>query len=60
MVKNLLGKINYSSLDMAELEERFSVATMSGKLANIGDDIDDDFYKGEPFQDSKRLYREMK
>ena len=55
MVKNLLGKINYSSLDMAELEERFSVATMSGKLANIGDDIDDDFLQGRTVSRFKKI-----
>lgn len=46
MVKNLLGPENHSALDMGELDERFSVATMSGKLANIGDDISDEFLSG--------------
>ena len=46
MVKNLLGMDNYSALDLSELDERFSVATMAGKLANIGDDISDEFLQG--------------
>lgn len=46
MVKNLLGESNYSALDLSELDERFSVATMAGKLANIGDDISDEFLQG--------------
>ena len=46
MVKNLLGECNYSALDLSELDERFSVATMAGKLANIGDDISDEFLQG--------------
>ena len=37
---------NYSALDLSELDERFSVATMAGKLANIGDDISDEFLQG--------------
>ncbi|MDQ9871095.1 DUF5906 domain-containing protein, partial [Acinetobacter baumannii] len=41
MVKNVLGRPNYVSLDMDELGERFSTTTMFGKLANIGDDISD-------------------
>lgn len=46
MVKNLLGMDNYSALDLSELDERFSVAAMAGKLANIGDDISDEFLQG--------------
>ena len=47
MVKNVLGPANYSVLDLNELDERFSVATMAGKLANIGDDISDEFMAGK-------------
>ena len=39
MLKRLLGKGNYSSLDMRELEDTFKPAELHGKLANIGDDI---------------------
>ena len=55
MVKNVLGEQNYSALDLAELEERFSVATMAGKLANIGDDISDDFLQGRSVANFKKL-----
>ena len=55
MLKNLLGQINYSSLDMAELDERFSVGTMSGKLANVGDDISDDFLQGRSIATFKKI-----
>ena len=39
----LLGADNISSLDLKELGDRFSTAMMFGKLANIGDDISDEF-----------------
>lgn len=55
MLKNLLGEGNYSSLDVSELEERFSVATLSGKLANIGDDINDDFLQGRAVSTFKKI-----
>lgn len=55
MLKNLLGQINYSSLDMAELDERFSVAMLSGKLANVGDDISDDFLQGRAISTFKKI-----
>ena len=38
-IKKLLGKENFSSLDLKELEETFTPAELHGKLANIGDDI---------------------
>lgn len=41
MVKTLLGEDNISSLDLADLSKRFQNAELFGKLANIGDDIDD-------------------
>lgn len=39
MVQSMLGKENYSSLDIREMGDRFSTIMMYGKLANIGDDI---------------------
>jgi len=38
-IKRLLGKQNYTSLDLRELEETFKPAELYNKLANIGDDI---------------------
>jgi putative DNA primase/helicase len=43
MVQCLLGDENISSLDLKELGDRFKTAEMFGKLANIGDDIGDEF-----------------
>ena len=43
MLKELLGDENTAALDLNELGERFSSASLFGKLANIGDDIGDDF-----------------
>lgn len=43
MIENLLGQNNTSSLDLKELGDRFKPAQLAGKLANIGDDIGDEF-----------------
>lgn len=43
MIKTLLGDENTSALDLKELGDKFKTAEMFGKLANIGDDIGDDF-----------------
>lgn len=43
MLKSLFGYMNVSSLDLKELGDRFKTAELSGKLVNIGDDIEDEF-----------------
>lgn len=43
MITNVLGQDNTVSLDMKELGDRFKTAELFGKLANIGDDIGDEF-----------------
>lgn len=43
LVKTMLGTDNISSLDLRELDSRFKTAELVGKLANIGDDIGDEF-----------------
>ena len=43
MVKKMLGVRNISVLDLKKLNDRFSTQMMFGKLANIGDDISDEF-----------------
>jgi putative DNA primase/helicase len=43
MVKSMLGDENIASLDLGELGDRFKTAELFGKLANIGDDIGDEF-----------------
>ena len=45
-MKTILGEQNISALDLKELGDRFSTSMMFGKLANIGDDIGDDFLQG--------------
>lgn len=43
MIEALLGRDNITSLDLKELGDRFKTAELFGKLANIGDDIGDEF-----------------
>ena len=43
MLKTMLGKKNLSVLDLKKLDDRFSTVMLFGKLANIGDDISDEF-----------------
>lgn len=43
MIEHLLGQENVASLDLKELGDRFKTAELFGKLANIGDDIGDEF-----------------
>lgn len=43
MIKTMLGDENTAALDLKELNERFKTAELFGKLANIGDDIGDEF-----------------
>ena len=43
MIKTLLGDENTAALDLNELGDRFKTAELFGKLANIGDDIGDEF-----------------
>lgn len=55
LVKDVLGQNNISALNLEELGERFSIATMGGKLANIGDDISDEFLKGKELANFKKI-----
>jgi putative DNA primase/helicase len=43
MLKTMLGRRNVSALDLKKLNDRFSTVMIFGKLANIGDDISDEF-----------------
>lgn len=43
MIGALLGEQNISALDLAQFNEKFSIAEIFGKLANIGDDISDEY-----------------
>jgi putative DNA primase/helicase len=55
MIQNVLGQGNYSALGLDELDEKFSTFTMAGKLANIGDDISDEFLQGRSVALFKKL-----
>lgn len=54
-VKAILGEQNISALDLKELGDRFSTSMMFGKLANIGDDIGDDFLQGSQVSIFKKI-----
>jgi putative DNA primase/helicase len=43
MVGTLLGEDNTSNLDLCEIGDKFLTAELKGKLANIGDDINDEW-----------------
>lgn len=43
MIKTMLGEDNITSLDLKELGEKFQNAELFGKLANLGDDIGEEF-----------------
>lgn len=43
IIETILGENNISSLDLKELDKQFKTAELFGKLANIGDDIGDEF-----------------
>lgn len=43
MLKSLLGKDNYSSIGLHDIERRFRNFNIVGKLANLGDDIGDEY-----------------
>ena len=55
IVKTILGDKNISALDLKELGDRFNTSMMFGKLANIGDDIGDDFLQGSQVSIFKKI-----
>ena len=55
LIKTMLGDTNISALDLRELGDRFSTAMMFGKLANIGDDIGDEFMQGSAVSIFKKI-----
>lgn len=55
VVKYILGDDNISVLDLKELGDRFSTSMMFNKLANIGDDIGDDFLQGSQVSIFKKI-----
>lgn len=55
LISTILGEENISSLDINELGDRFNSSMMFGKLANIGDDIGDEFLKGNTISIFKKV-----
>lgn len=55
LIKYILGDSNISALDLRELGDRFSTAMLFGKLANIGDDIGDEFMQGSAVSIFKKI-----
>ena len=55
LIKAILGDGNISALDLRELGDRFSTAMLFGKLANIGDDIGDEFMQGSAVSVFKKI-----
>lgn len=43
LLKTMIGRKNLSVLDLKKLDDRFSTVMLFNKLANIGDDISDEF-----------------
>ena len=54
-IKAILGDENISALDLKEVGDRFSTAMLAGKLANVGDDISDDFLMGSQVAMFKKI-----
>lgn len=46
-LRNVLGKDNVSSLDLNVIGKPFQTGRLLGKLANLGDDISNEFLKGD-------------
>jgi putative DNA primase/helicase len=55
MLRALLGDENVSSMDIASLGDKYGPAELTGKLANLGDDIPDEFLKGTELALFKKL-----
>lgn len=54
-MRTALGENNVSSMELTQISERFSTAGIYGKLANIGDDISDDFLRGTQVSTFKKI-----
>ena len=66
MIQALLGTENISSLDMSMLGKQFHTGQLAGKLANLGDDISNEFQRGDLLSvfkkvvDGNRIYADVK
>ena len=55
LISHVLGEENISALDLRELGDRFNTSMLFGKLANIGDDIGDEFMHGSSVSIFKKI-----
>ena len=55
MLRALLGARNTSSLDMSQLGKQFFTQRLLGKLANLGDDISNEFQHGDLLSIFKKI-----
>lgn len=55
MLHRVIGDDNVSSLDVATIGERFQTVPLLGKLANIGDDISNEFVSGSKASVVKKI-----
>ena len=66
MLTALLGKRNISSLDMSMIGKQFHTGMLAGKLANLGDDISNEFQRGDLLSifkkvvDGNRIFTDVK
>ena len=54
-LRNVLGKDNVSSLDLNVIGKPFQTGRLLGKLANLGDDISNEFLKGDLIATFKKI-----
>lgn len=54
-LRNVLGKENVSSLDLNVIGKPFQTGRLLGKLANLGDDISNEFLKGDLIATFKKI-----
>ena len=55
MLQALLGRENISSLDLGMLNMQFHTKQLAGKLANLGDDISNEFKNGDKLTAFKKI-----
>jgi len=55
MIRAVLGKDNVSSLDLNVIGKPFQAGRLLGKLANLGDDISNEFLKGDTLAIFKKI-----
>ena len=55
MLRAVLGKDNVSSLDLNVIGKQFQASRLAGKLANLGDDISNEFTKGDTLAVFKKV-----